>query len=374
LVVALLAAAAVVALPVAAQFVNGSADDFRGRSFAFLPAVGWLVCASLVAVITTRRVQMVQGAEVEAGSVLALAYDALPVLLAPAWVIAVLAALGGHLLLAAVALGLCAYHVILVVPRLVASSTPSWVAHAPRLELVVANVFVDNRTPADAAAQLVESGGDVLVIVESTADFMTIFDDAGGREAYPNRVVDPDIDSDYAVAVVTGCELGPRTEFRRIGPLRVAIADIAVDGISTLLVALNPMATLDPGGHDTWMEQLQVLAEFLPTLTGPVIIAGDLNSTRYRPEFEEIMSVGFVDAIDSLGKGLKPSFKLMAGNAVGAVVRLDHALTNDQVHAVSMRNLEACGSDHLPFVLELAVRPHQHTTTSEARWTRTGTS
>jgi endonuclease/exonuclease/phosphatase (EEP) superfamily protein YafD len=323
----------------------------------FLTSLGWLICVALTAVICTRHLQIATGTSSEEGSVLALAYDALPLILLLPWVIAGLAAWGGHLVLMTAALVLCGYHVALVVPRLVPAPTPRWVAKAPRMTLVVANVFVDNETPDDAARQIVETAADVVVIVESTADFMATFDRCGGSDAYPNRIADPDVTSDYAIAVVTNGTLGPRTEFRAIGPLRVAIADIDVDGTSTLIVALNPTATVDDGGQEVWEEQLAALVDFLPTLTGPVMVAGDLNSTRYRPEFEQILELGFTDAIDALGEGLSPSFKLTAGNEVGAVVRLDHALTSAGVHGTSMRNLEACGSDHLPFLLELAVRP-----------------
>ena len=122
------------------------------------------------------------------------------------------------------------------------------------------------------------------------------------------------------------------------------------------------MATVDPGGHETWKEQIEALKEFLPTVAGPLIIVGDLNTTRYRPEFDELLALGLNDAIDSLGKGLNPSFKLGADGVlgtIGAVARLDHALVNDSVHAMSVDNLEPCGSDHLPFRLKVAVRTAQ---------------
>ncbi len=125
------------------------------------------------------------------------------------------------------------------------------------------------------------------------------------------------------------------------------------------MVALNPMATLDPGGHVMWKEQIEVLKEFVSTLSGPLIIAGDLNTTRYRPEFEELLALGLNDAIDSLGNAVDPSFKLGADGllgAVGPVVRLDHALVNEDVRAASKHELESCGSDHLPFIVEVAVR------------------
>jgi endonuclease/exonuclease/phosphatase (EEP) superfamily protein YafD len=349
--------AVVIALPLVAHLADGSADEFSRRRFQLMPAIGWFWCAVLLAVIVTRRVQIAFA--VEEGAGFAVAYDALPLLLVSAWLLSIAAALSGHWLLAVVSAGLCAYHGILVIPRFIASRRPRWTRHAPRFRLAVANVFVDNETPQLASRQMIDAAADVLILVESTAQFLRVFDDCGGDVAYPQRVFDPNDDSDYAIAIVTNRELGSRSEFRRLGPLRLAIAEIEIDGIDVLVVALNPMAAVDPGGHVTWKEQIDVLKEFVPTLDGPVIIAGDLNTTRYRPEFEELLALGYDDAIDSLGKGLNPSFKLSSGGvlgAIGPVARLDHALVNLDLHALSINNLEPCGSDHLPFVIELAVR------------------
>ena len=119
------------------------------------------------------------------------------------------------------------------------------------------------------------------------------------------------------------------------------------------------MAAVDPGGMETWKEQIEALKEFIPTLSGPAIIAGDLNTTRYRPEFEELLELGLRDAVDSLGKGLDPSFSLGADGLLGAVpavARLDHALVNDCMFPLSMEDLEPCGSDHQPFKLNVAAR------------------
>ncbi|MGZ4679094.1 MAG: endonuclease/exonuclease/phosphatase family protein [Ilumatobacteraceae bacterium] len=355
-----LCAAAVLALPLVARHVDRSADEFSSSSFPFVVAAGWVVCALLVALVVTRRTQIV--AAVDEGAGVALGYDALPNLLIAAWFVAVAALLTRHWLLAVVAGGLCVFHVQLVVPRMIAARLPRWAKHAPTLDIVVANVYIDNKTPDDAARQLVAAAADVVVLVESTPAFLAILDGVGGSDAYPYRVTDPDDDSDYAVTLASKHELGPRSRMATIGPLRLAIGDVDVGGTSTLVVALNPMATVDPGGHETWKEQIDALKEFVPTLSGPLIIAGDLNTTRYRPEFEELLELGLTDAIDSLGKGLKASFKLGADGVlatIGAVARLDHALVNDAVHALSVDNLEPCGSDHLPFELKVAVRTGQ---------------
>lgn len=330
---------------------------FTGGYFHVGVAIGWIVCAGLTALIVTRYLHIV--GTVDEGSGLAVAYDALPFVLLAAWVVTIAALVTRHWLLGAIGAMLGAYHLYAVVPRLIAARVPRWAKRAPTLEIVVANVFIDNKTPQDAARQLVEISADVVIVVESTAAFMTVFDDAGGSDTYPNKVSDPDDDSDYAVTLATKHELGPRSRMATVGPLRLAIADIDVNGIRTLVVALNPMATVDPGGHETWKEQIEALKEFVPTVTGPLIIAGDLNTTRYRPEFEELLEMGLRDAIDSLGKGLNPSFKLGAEGVlakVGAVARLDHALVNNAVFPLAVENLEPCGSDHLPFKLTVAVR------------------
>jgi len=352
-------ATVVVVLVVAllSRHVDGSAAIFTDGYFHIGVALGWLVCAGLIALVITRYLRM--AGVVDEGPGLAVAYDALPILLLLSWVVAIAALLTAHWLLAAIAGALSVYQLVLVVPRMWSRRVPRWAKHAPTLEIVVANVFIDNKTPDEAARQLVTAAVDVVIIVESTPPFMAIFDKAGGTDVYPHRVSDPNDHSDYAVTLASKRELGSGSRMDVIGPLRLAIAEVDVDGTTTTIVALNPMATVDPGGHETWKEQIDELKKFVPTLTGPVIIAGDLNTTRYRPEFTELLDLGLHDAIDSLGKGLDTSFKLGSDGVlgdVGAIARLDHALVNDHVHALALEDLEACGSDHLPFKIRVAIR------------------
>jgi endonuclease/exonuclease/phosphatase (EEP) superfamily protein YafD len=347
----------VVIVGLVAKSVDGATAIFTDGHLHVGIALGWLVCAGLTALVVTRHLRI--NGVVDEGPGLAVAYDALPMLLLLAWVVLIAALLASQWLLAGVAAALAMYHLVLVLPRMWATRTPRWAKHAPRLEIVVANVFIDNKTPDDAARQLVEAAVDVVIIVESMAPFMAIFDEVGGKDTYPFRVSDPDDDSDYSVTLASKRELGAGSRMEIVGPLRLAIAELDVEGAAMTIVALNPMATVDPGGHETWKDQIDELKKFVPTVTGPMVIAGDLNTTRYRPEFTELLDLGLTDAIDSLGKGLDTSFKLGSDGVlgdIGAVARLDHALVNDLVHAIAVEDLEACGSDHLPFKLTVAIR------------------
>jgi endonuclease/exonuclease/phosphatase (EEP) superfamily protein YafD len=125
------------------------------------------------------------------------------------------------------------------------------------------------------------------------------------------------------------------------------------------------MATFDPDGQEIWKQQIEALKTFIPTVSGPLVVAGDLNTTRYRPEFEELLDTGLMDGIDSLGQAWKPSFSLKSVwplGSIGFIARLDHALVNDRIRALKVRNLRPRGSDHLPFVITLAVRPFDEST------------
>lgn len=319
--------------------------------------VGWIFCASMAGVVATHRAQI--WATRHEGPVLAVVYDVLPLLLLPAVGILLVAAISGRWWLALLAALLTGYELLLVVPRLTTRPRPSWAATAPRLRLVMANVFVDNETPEQAAQQLTSSNADVMVIAEATPEFIKVFDSVGGDTAYPHRVIDPSDTSDYAVAIVSRLPLGENSEVRTMGLLRLAVAEVTVGGIGTTIATLNPRATFDSEGQATWKQQMDELQRFVPTVHGPLVVAGDLNSTSFRPEFDELLSAGLVDAIDALGQAWKPSFSLKSVwplGALGSVARLDQALVNDQVCAIETRNLDACGSDHLPFLITLAVR------------------
>ena len=59
-----------------------------------LPAIGWVVCAALAAIVVTHRLQL--WFTIDEGSVLAVAYDILPLLLFVAPPIAIAAVAGSH--------------------------------------------------------------------------------------------------------------------------------------------------------------------------------------------------------------------------------------------------------------------------------------
>ena len=288
--------------------------------------------------------------------------DATPLVLVLAWVGLVLAVLGRSWLLASAAAVLCVYHVVLVARLLARRATPKWVRAAPTTKLALANVYVENDEFDVAARQLLDVGADLLIVVETTPDFRAAFDRAGGATRYPHRTFDADDDGEYAVSLYSVSE-PTSIEMIDIGTLRAARAVVDVGGRPLHVVGAIPMAAVDPGGYDAWRRQIDDLGRYAAGYREPLVVAGDLNTTIHRAAFRDLESAGLVDAHDSLGLGLRPSFKLAATGLLarlGPLVRLDHALLNDGVWAVEVDDLDTAGSDHRPFVATLAVRPARH--------------
>lgn len=290
-------------------------------------------------------------------TIVAILHDGLPLVLRGAWVALVLGLWRRDAPLVVAALPFAVAHVVLLARAHIRAPRPAWTRAAPRLRIVVSNVYVDNRTPAQLAHVLMSTHADIVIVVEHNARFTAVFEAAGAATRYPHRVEDPDDTTDYAVSLwsrfaVVDSSVDEEDE------LRVVRATIDVEGRAVMVMGVNLWAAVDPGGAARWAREVERLVPYLERCREPFVIAGDFNSTSYRPDFQRLLGLGLRDVHDVLGRGMRPSFKLSARgvlSAVGPVVRLDHALVSDGLFPVRTEELPAGGSDHIPFVVDLAV-------------------
>ncbi|MEO6122092.1 MAG: endonuclease/exonuclease/phosphatase family protein [Ilumatobacteraceae bacterium] len=337
-------------------------------SATFATALSTDVLWVLLALITAVVVTAILTVSLNVG--LAVAQDALPYLLILSWVILILALLSGAWVLAILAGLLGVYHLALIVPRFVSARIPHWAAHAPKLRLVVSNVFTENKTPDVLAALLIAADGDVMVITEWNPQFAAAFERAGGGDSHPHRLVDDNDHSEYNVCIASKTPLSEKSAIVEVGQLKLTHAVLLCGSREVQIIGIIPNAVVDPGGFDIWKSQIGSLIEHIPSLEKPVVIAGDFNTTRFRPEFRALLKAGLTDAHDALGRSLKPSFRLSTDGVLskpGVVIRLDHALLSKSIVALDADDLESGGSDHLPFVMTLAVQPERR---SSAWFTR----
>jgi endonuclease/exonuclease/phosphatase (EEP) superfamily protein YafD len=325
-----------------------------------LVEIEWIVTVLLIVVLVTSALP----ASVHAA--LALAHDSLPFLLPLTAFTVAHSVWSREWVLATLAFVLVVAYAGLMIPRFRPQPAPRWTGRAPQIDLVACNVYAKNATPHALAHQLVGSAADVLVLAEWNPAFASALAAAGGDRHYPYRLFDADDHTDYSVCIASRQPFGDSRIVNR-GPLKLAHVTVRCGARELQVIGLNTSAIVDRGGYKLWKLQLHKLITHVPMLQAPAVLAGDFNTTRFRPEFRSLLRAGLTDAHDALGMGLSTSFKLAATGplaAPGTVVRLDHALLTKGVYAIDAENLDACGSDHLPFRVTLAVRqPHRVTTT-----------
>lgn len=101
-----------------------------------------------------------------------------------------------------------------------------------------------------------------------------------------------------------------------------------------------------------WHLEHQRLRAALATLTGPVVVAGDLNATLDHAPMRRLQSDGFVDAAEATGAGLTPTWPTRRP-LPAAVITLDHVLTRGPFAAKSVATRRIAASDHAAFVAVL---------------------
>ncbi len=130
------------------------------------------------------------------------------------------------------------------------------------------------------------------------------------------------------------------------------------------------IARIDFGGrpvdvasmHLTWpwpfRQPLQIdrLAPDLATLGDTAILAGDFNATGWSAAMERIAEAGGLELVSSPGPTWL-DFKLPMTLRPLIGLDLDHMLVKGDVIVHAMRIEEDVGSDHLPLLLEFALRP-----------------
>jgi endonuclease/exonuclease/phosphatase (EEP) superfamily protein YafD len=302
----------------------------------------WMVAATLAWVTLTRFFGITFPARVTV-----MLQAIVPIAFLPAYPIAVVALVRKRWYLGGACALLVVVHLFSVYPALGHRSLPAWAATAPRLSILEANVYDQNVEPDAAATKILGSGADVLVVVEMDSTLLRSLRRQGVDQAYPYSTLTTGrfrTDAIWSKQPLEGIHAAvSRTDMPWatvvIGDRRLLLVGVHVDN-----------AIRD---RDDWIHELETLKQRATTVTGPVAVVGDFNSTRWNPPFGDLLAAGLHDAHEAVGQGLSRSWPNLGFPL--PLMRLDHALVNDQVGVVSVRDVDIPGSDHSGFLTELAI-------------------
>ena len=306
-----------------------------------------LLAGALVCLVVVRALG------VERGSLLALLMGVLPLVLLPAYALLAFAVLRRQVLLIAVGTGLVVAHLLVLAPTLGAAPLPPGIADAPRMRVVVANLYVLNPDPEQAGRALLAARPDVLVVPELTREGLFGLEASGLLAALPFSVVDLE-GREEGTGLFSRLPL-TETSSRKITTRSLPRATVEVGGVAVLLLAVHPLPPV-PMVEPLWRRALADLFGEVARTDLPVVVAGDLNADRDHAPFRALLDSGLRDAHDERGRGLARTFP-----AGLPLLHLDHVLVRDgrggRLAVLSVRELDVPGSDHLGVVTDLAVLP-----------------
>ncbi|MCE9621447.1 MAG: endonuclease/exonuclease/phosphatase family protein [Actinomycetia bacterium] len=222
---------------------------------------------------------------------------------------------------------------------------PAVAENSPRLSIAYSNLLYYNSTPDAAAARMIASDADVLLLVEVTArlhDALVAALADGGTADYPYRIGTTGRGSESIELwsrhpIISGglAEIGDR-------PAIDALLD--VDGSEVRIVGVHPYPpTFNAPG---WQAQLQAIGDAAATSDTPTVLIGDFNGSRWHPSFRRLLDRGWQDAHEVLGHGWSVSWPMDEGWLPPQFVRIDHALFRNGLTPTGIDDFEVPGSDH----------------------------
>ncbi|WP_116998810.1 endonuclease/exonuclease/phosphatase family protein [Desertimonas flava] len=301
---------------------------------------GWAAVAVMVALVVTQIVGWTGHRYVAALQSL------VPYVLGLAFPLAAAALVTQRWALAAVAGAVAVALVVMAWPLLRPPAEPAAAHGATPLTVFHANLLYLNTRHEETVDAVTAADADVLAFTEYTPGAAAALHASPLADEYPYRI-------EYSHPVARGTALWsryPLSEFRP--PETKSAAVLARVESSDPVVVLAVHVTSPLISTDDWSSELRNL-DVAPLRDGePVVIVGDFNATFWHPRFRALLSNGWRDAHQALGRGFSTSWPDDI-QPIPNFVRIDHALLNEHAVATAVEDVGVPGSDHVAFVVTL---------------------
>lgn len=218
------------------------------------------------------------------------------------------------------------------------------------LKVVSINLLSSNSEYQSVIEFVKEEDPDIIILQELNSKWQRELDKL--NELYPIQKMIPRSDN-FGIGVIS------RVPLEQIEEIDLSTVGVPSLYLRTRLVeqeisilATHPLPPVGSRYFEARNEQFDSINTFVKGFDGEMLLVGDLNSTTFSPNFSRLMENGKLR--DSrLGFGLLPTWH--AGNSLISVT-LDHALVTDGLIVSDRRTGQYVGSDHLPVIVEVALK------------------
>lgn len=321
-----------------------------------LLVAGWVLVAAMLAVVALRL------SDTSADTTEIRVLSVTPLLLLPAFPIAVAAGVRRRWALVAGCAVVAAAEVVWVGPQVAPWSSAQPAASAARLRVFDANVSQDNRNLADIAGEIASTRPQVVALEELTPAGYASLQRTGVMVRFGHRRVDVE-GGPGGMGLWSTLPLDGATSWTN-GTGQVELqAAVAFAGRAVQINVAHVFAPLGRHQPGLWRAQLGRLAARYAHEPGPIVVAGDLNATADLPPYRAILSYGpagpggrqqrLADAAVLAGDGWAMTWPRDQAH-VPAYLRIDHVLISPDLTVTAYHLGTGRGSDHRPIIADLA--------------------
>lgn len=215
--------------------------------------------------------------------------------------------------------------------------------------LLLLNVNANNGHFDQVRQYIQESNPDIIVLVEVNNRWVQQLEPL--TAAYPHAVWLP-LENKFGLIVYSRYELsGSEVRHTEDFPNGFTVARIPVAGKRLTVAGVHPPPPVSPAATAIRNEQLQDLAAWANEQSGPLLLAGDLNTTSWSPAFARLLEEGQLrDARQ--GFGVCPTWP---ARIPLMWIPIDHCLVSPGVVIHDHQVGPYLGSDHCPVIIDFSL-------------------
>lgn len=258
-------------------------------------------------------------------------------------------------------------NLVCIAPYYLPSHKPAEaLASQDKIKLMHFNVFgLVNHQTQDVIAAIREQNPDVIDLVEYVEPWRQKLESSGVLKRYPYRATGAGHIALYSKRPLKNTRLTYAGK-QRVANQANVIAQFTLDKEPITILVAHPASPIMPS-HLQWLQESFATWEQERNKLGRnLIIVGDLNTSPWSREFKNLTAMtGLRDS--QLGYGIQPSWPMllpMLGVRTepnwltqALQIPIDHVLVSERLIVFSRQTGPFVGSDHLPVIIELGLRP-----------------
>ncbi|MEL6223651.1 MAG: endonuclease/exonuclease/phosphatase family protein [Cyanobacteria bacterium J06627_8] len=231
------------------------------------------------------------------------------------------------------------------------------------LRVLVANINTQNTSYDKVLSMIRAEQPNVAVMIETNTAWKEALDSLSDIFPYSSGQTQ---NSNFGLLVYSTIPLtNTQIEFFGTENIPSVVTTLSVNNQPVTLVATHPLPPVRPETFRSRNRQLDLIRQYLETVSGRVILAGDLNAAMWSPYYRMLeRRTGLRNARE--GFGVLPTwptpdtYRSLPGWMTSLfLIPIDHCLVSDGLEVTGIHTGAATDSDHRPLITDVAIASSQ---------------